>query len=183
MRDLFVWARKRFKALLIWWLYQVLDGCSKIPNVFPVFLFILFWVDKQPLINQLLFIILHNFFDISSETYCKAVSIERLWNVSVTLCVGSGPEFCWKAILQTFGPPRWNAGFLFLSFSLSLSPPILFFSRLCPVALCLETPRSQSESGLDCCHVNSHCAANIHRHLGTRSFHRPEEPLMPQASP
>lgn len=134
-------------------------------------------MDKQPLRHQL-FIIVHNFFDIFSKSNCKTVSIEHLGKVSEMLCVGSVPKFCWKAILQTFGPPHWNAGFLSSPFSLSLFPPILFFSRLCPGALGLETPRSQSESGLDCCHVNSHCAANIHRHLGTRSFR-----LMPQASP
>jgi len=49
---------------------------------------------------------------ISSETYWKTVSFECLRNVSLMLCVCPGAEFGWKAILQTFGPPHWNAGFL-----------------------------------------------------------------------
>lgn len=105
--DLFVWERKRFKALLIWWLYQVFQNSQCFSSI-P---FHTLWVDKQPLGHQL-FIIVHNFFDIFSKTYCKTVSIKHLWNVSVMLCVGSVPKFYWKAILQTFGPPHWNAGFL-----------------------------------------------------------------------
>lgn len=175
----------RNKALLIWWFYHLL----RFQDVFPVFSFLCWnalcpfeWKNNLLAISCLLFCIISLTLPLKHPHFHKVVSIEHHFcDIGIILNVGPLPEFILKLFCRLLDrhTGMWASFPLFQFFSLS---HFFSFFRPRPGALSRAWKLPAAKISLGWCHVNIYSAANIHRHLHTRSFHHPEEPLMPRSS-